>query len=165
MKRGKAARGKEVLMKNSIMNNGNESIRSVNNVGALFTKYVNSELQKIGMRSSYRHMMKPLMDSESLTQLQLVELTGLKAPTISITLRNMEREGIVARVKNDTDRRETHVSLTDKGRDMYAKILGTLAKAEKIMLNGISDKELKAARAAADKMSANLLAELGEDVD
>lgn len=165
MKRGKAARGKEVLMKNSIMNNGNESIRSVNNVGALFTKYVNSELQKIGMRSSYRHMMKPLMDSESLTQLQLVELTGLKAPTISITLRNMEREGIVARVKNDTDRRETHVSLTDKGRDMYAKILDTLAKAEKIMLNGISDKELKAARAAADKMSANLLAELGEDVD
>lgn len=152
-------------MKNNVISNGNDGIRSINNVGSLFTKYVNSELQKIGMRSSYRHMMKPLIDSESLTQLQLVELTGLKAPTISITLRNMEREGIVARVKNDTDRRETHVSLTDKGRDMYSKILDTLAKAEKIMLNGISDKELKAARAAADKMSANLIAELGEEID
>lgn len=152
-------------MKNSVINNGGEGIASINSVGSLFTRYVNTELLKIGMRSSYMHMMQPLMDSESLTQLQLVELTGLKAPTISITLRNMEREGIVARVKNDSDRRETHVSLTDKGRDMYAKILETIEKAEEIMMKGVSEKELKAARAAADKMSANLLAELGEEVD
>ncbi len=152
-------------MKNSVINNGSDRIGNINNVGSLFLRYVSSELLKVGMRSSYMHMMQPLMDSESLTQLQLVELTGLKAPTISITLRNMEREGIVARVKNDSDRRETHVSLTDKGKDMYEKILETLGKAEEIMLKGISDKELKAARVAADKMSANLLSELGEEID
>ena len=147
-------------MKNSVINNGSDRIGNINNVGSLFLRYVSSELLKVGMRSSYMHMMQPLMDSESLTQLQLVELTGLKAPTIS-----MEREGIVARVKNDSDRRETHVSLTDKGKDMYEKILETLGKAEEIMLKGISDKELKAARVAADKMSANLLSELGEEID
>lgn len=152
-------------MKNSVINNGSDRIGNINNVGSLFLRYVSSELLKVGMRSSYMHMMQPLMDSESLTQLQLVELTGLKAPTISITLRNMEREGIVARVKNDSDRRETHVSLTDKGKDMYEKILETLGKAEEIMLKGISDKELKAARVVADKMSANLLSELGEEID
>lgn len=152
-------------MKNSVMSNGGDKVGSINNVGSLFIRYVNSELLQIGMRSSYMHMMQPLMDNESLTQLQLVELTGLKAPTISITLRNMEREGIVARVKNDSDRRETHVSLTDKGRDMYKKILETLGRAEEIMLKGVSDKELKAARATADKMSANLLSELGEEID
>ena len=152
-------------MKNSVINNGSDRIGNINNVGSLFLRYVSSELLKVGMRSSYMHMMQPLMDSESLTQLQLVELTGLKAPTISITLRNMEREGIEARVKNDSDRRETHVSLTDKGKDMYEKILETLGKAEEIMLKGISDKELKAARVAADKMSANLLSERGEEID
>ena len=156
--RGKAAEERKVLMKNNVINNGSDRIGNINNVGSLFIRYVNSELLKFGMRSSY-------MESESLTQLQLVELTGLKAPTISITLRNMEREGIVARVKNDSDRRETHVSLTDKGKDMYGKILETLGKAEEIMLKGVSDKELKAARAAADKMSANLLSEMGEEID
>ena len=50
-----------------------------------------------------------------MTQLELVNLTQLKAPTISITLRNMEREGIVRREKNDVDRRETHVYITEKG--------------------------------------------------
>ena len=163
--RGKAAEERKVLMKNNVINNGSDRIGNINNVGSLFIRYVNSELLKFGMRSSYMHMMQPLMESESLTQLQLVELTGLKAPTISITLRNMEREGIVARVKNDSDRRETHVSLTDKGKDMYGKILETLGKAEEIMLQGVSDKELKAARAAADKMSATLLSEMGEEID
>ena len=163
--RGKAAEERKVLMKNNVINNGSDRIGNINNVGSLFIRYVNSELLKFGMRSSYMHMMQPLMESESLTQLQLVELTGLKAPTISITLRNMEREGIVARVKNDSDRRETHVSLTDKGKDMYGKILETLGKAEEIMLKGVSDKELKAARAAADKMIANLLSEIGEEID
>ena len=163
--RGKAAEERKVLMKNNVINNGSDRIGNINHVGSLFIRYVNSELLKFGMRSSYMHMMQPLMESESLTQLQLVELTGLKAPTISITLRNMEREGIVARVKNDSDRRETHVSLTDKGKDMYGKILETLGKAEEIMLKGVSDKELKAARAAADKMSANLLSEMGEEID
>jgi len=102
--------------------------------------------------------MKPLMENDSLTQLELVKITELKAPTISITLRNMEREGIVRREKNDNDRRETHVFITDKGRKMYAKVLMALENAEKTMLNGISDKELKSLRSTLDKMSANLRA-------
>lgn len=153
------------MKKNVVIANGNDGIRSIVTAGSLYQRYVAAELEKIGMRTSYRHMMKPLTENESLTQLQLVEMTGLKAPTISITLRNMEREGIVCRVKNDSDRRETHVSLTDKGREMYDRILETLDRAEKIMLANISDKELKAARTAAEKMSAGLLAEMGEEIE
>ncbi len=62
------------------------------------------------------------------------------------------------REKNDNDRRETHVFITDKGRKMYAKVLMALENAEKTMLNGISDKELKSLRSTLDKMSANLRA-------
>lgn len=145
------------------MFNGNIAISSINSASYLFGRYVSVELEKIGMRASYRHMMKPLMENDSLTQLELVRLTGLKAPTVSITLRNMEREGIVYREKNDSDRRETHVSLTDKGRDMYRLITEALDKAEKIMLNNLTEKELKSVQNAVDKMSRNLLNELGEE--
>jgi DNA-binding MarR family transcriptional regulator len=148
---------------NSYMYKGNDAIKSVNDASYLFGKYLCNELEQIGMRSSYRHVMKPLMDNESLTQLELVKITKLKAPTISITLRNMEREGIVRREKNDADRRETHVYITDKGREMHSKILESLEKAEKVMLNGITDKELKSVRTILDKMSKNLNEELGEE--
>lgn len=144
---------------NSLLVRENDSIAAVNEASYLFGVYVCQELERIGMRYSYRHIMKPLMENESLTQLELVKITNLKAPTISITLRNMERDGIVRREKNDNDRRETHVYITDKGKKMYAKVLTALDKAEKTMLKGLSEKELKAMRTTLEKMSANLKSE------
>ena len=156
---------KEQLMKNSNNNTymfkGNETLRSVNDASFLFAALVGKELDSIGMRASYRHVMKPLMENDGLTQLDLVKITKLKAPTISITLRNMEREGIVRREKNDNDRRETHVFITDKGRAMHAKVLEAFDKAEKLMLDGLSDKELESVRILLDKMIGNLKTELG----
>ena len=143
----------------SLLVRENDSIAAVNEASYLFGDFVCRELDRIGMRYSYRHIMKPLMDNESLTQLELVNITNLKAPTISITLRNMERDGIVRREKNDSDRRETHVFITDKGKKMYAKVLSALDKAEKTMLKGLSEKELKAMCATLEKMSANLKSE------
>ena len=145
---------------NTLMVNENDSIAAVNEASYMFGVYVCQELERIGMRYSYRHIMKPLMENESLTQLELVNITNLKAPTISITLRNMERDGIVRREKNDSDRRETHVYITDKGKKMYAKVLTALEKAEKTMLKDLSEKELKAMRNALKKMSENLKSEI-----
>ena len=157
-------------MKNSNNNTylfkGNDTIKGVNDASFLFAEYINKELERIGMRASYRHVMKPLMECDSetgMTQLQLVNITKLKAPTISITLRNMEREGIVRREKNDKDRRETYVFITDKGREMHAKILEAYDKAEEVMLRGISKDELDAVGALMEKMQNNLKSELGGD--
>ena len=151
---------------NFLMVRENDFIFAVNDASRKYGDYVCQELGSIGIRCSYLHIMKPLMDNvkekndKGLTQLELVKITNLKAPTISITLRTMERDGIVRREKNDADRRETHVFITDKGKKMYGKVLDTLDKAEKTMLKGLSDKELKAMRVTLDKMSANLNAEI-----
>lgn len=144
---------------NSLMVRENAYIKAVNEASYLFGVYVCEELESIGMRYSYRNIMKPLMENESLTQLELVKITNFKAPTISITLRNMERDGIVRREKNDNDRRETHVFITDKGKKMYTNVLAVLDKAENAMLNGLSEKELKAMHVTLKKMSANLKSE------
>jgi len=148
---------------NTFMFKGNETIRCVNDASFLFSRFVAKELESIGMRASYRHVMKPLMEADGLTQLDLVKITKLKAPTISITLRNMEREGIVRREKNDNDRRETHVFITDKGRQMHAKVLEAFDKAEQVMLGGLSEDELSAVGALMEKMTNNLKNELGGD--
>lgn len=148
---------------NTYMFKGNETIRSVNDASFFFAKFVGKELESIGMKASYRHVLKPLMEGDGLTQLDLVKITKLKAPTISITLRNMEREGIVRREKNDNDRRETHVYITEKGRQMHAKVLEAFDKAEKVMLGGVSEKELETVRGLMDKMITNLKNELGGD--
>lgn len=76
----------------------------------------------------------------------------------------MEREGIVRREKNDIDRRETHVYITEKGREMHKKILEAFDRAEQVMLQDVSEKEMATARKILAKMTENLRKELGGDI-
>ena len=146
----------KALNNNFISHNGSEFVESLNEVSFLYGELVCRDMDKIGMRYSYRHILKPLMENKMLTQLELVKLTGQKAPTVSITLRNMENDGIVRREKNSTDRRETHVCITDKGKKMYKKVISALEKADKTILSGISESELEALIDILDKMKSNL---------
>lgn len=146
---------------NSLMIRANDYIIAVNEASYLYGEFICRELERIGLKLSYRHIINPLMQHDSLTQLELVKLTGLKAPTISISLQNMEHDGLVIREKRKhSDQRETHVRITDKGKKMYEKMLVALDKAEKAMLKGISKTELNAMRETLDKMSANLNAKI-----
>ncbi len=158
------AKGKYIIKAtdyNLLMVKKDRAIESVNQASFLFASAVYREMDKIGIRPSYRNIMQSLCDNESLTQLELVKITNLKAPTISITLRCMERDGIVSRVKNDIDRRETHVTITDKGRKMYQKMLVSIEKIQKKMTNGLTDKELEQMSSALKKICDNL----GTDAD
>ena len=143
----------------SLMVKTNKDIENINHTSFLFASAVYRELEKIGIRPSYRNIMQTLCDNKSLTQLELVKITGLKPPTISLTLRSMERDGIVSRVKNDADRRETHVAITDNGRKMYQKMIAAVEKTQKEMLNGISAKELEQMSSVLQKISDNLNSE------
>ncbi len=141
---------------NFISRDGSRFVESLNEVSYLYGELVCRDMEKIGMRYSYRHILKPLMENKTLTQLELVNLTGQKAPTVSITLRNMENDGIVRREKNSTDRRETHVYITDKGKKMYKKVLSALEKADKAILKDISETELESLVTVLEKMKENI---------
>ena len=141
---------------NFIVHEGNRTLQIFNEASFLYGEFISAEMERIGLRYSYRYVLNPLMENDSLTQLELVRITGQKPPTISITLRNMEREGIVERAKNGGDKRETHVSLTEKGKKMYAKVLASLEKMEKVVLKGISEKELNAMSSTVEKMKKNI---------
>ena len=146
----------KALYNDFIVNSGDPTLQSFNVASHLYGEILREEMERIGMRYSYRYILQPLIENDSLTQLELVKITGQKPPTISITLRNMERDGIVERVKNDGDRRETHVSITEKGRKMFTKVLVAFEKAEKTILKGLTEKELAAMNSTIEKMIKNM---------
>lgn len=146
----------KALYNDFIVNSGDPTLQIFNEASNLYGEILREEMERIGMRYSYRYILQPLIENKSLTQLELVKITGQKPPTISITLRNMERDGIVERVKNDGDRRETHVSITEKGRKMFTKVMVAFEKAEKTILKGLTEKELSAMNSTIEKMIKNM---------
>ena len=55
----------------------------------------------------------------SLTQRELIELTGRRSATLSEQLDDMEKSGLILRSKNAQDKRNIDVILTEQGQALY----------------------------------------------
>jgi DNA-binding MarR family transcriptional regulator len=65
-------------------------------------------------QSTARLVMSHLALNGAMGQLDLVHLTRLKPPTVSVLLRRMEEEGYVTRIQDEQDRRAVRVALTER---------------------------------------------------
>ena len=137
----------------------------LNEVSRLFLRVVkqrSGEEDKRPTREqmSARLMLMHLSRNDGATQSELARVTRMKAPTISVALRNMEAEGLVERVADGDDGRVTHVYITEKGRRVDGENFARFQQVDSIMMEGISESEAEALVATLLKMRANLAKEL-----
>lgn len=95
-----------------------------NEISKLFHDKIRIESEKANLPNSYRQILFHLAFCDGKTQLELAQLTHLKPPTVSVSLQKMESEGLVRRVPDENDLRQTRVYITENGRianDMMRK--------------------------------------------
>ena len=128
-----------------------------NEVSKLFRDIINRDVEKLGVQNSYRQLLFHLSRKDGVSQLELARATHLKAPTVSVTLKNMEADGLVERKGDINDLRIIHVYLTDKGRQTDDKIREIHHMLDSRMTEGISQEEIDALVATLTKMRDNML--------
>ncbi len=133
----------------------------VSEISKLFHDRMNQNSEKLGFKNGYRQILRHLAHKDGVTQIDLVHATHLKAPTISVTLKKMEEEELVRRVTDKIDQRQTHVYLTDKGREMERSFFGMLIESERILLQNVSEEEKTTLCDILKKMRGNLLCDQG----
>ncbi len=133
----------------------------ITEISKLFHDQMNQKSEQLGFKNGYRQILTHLAHKDGVTQIDLVHVTHLKAPTISVTLKKMEEEALVRRETDKDDQRQTHVYLTDKGRDMERAFFSKLVETEAVLLRDISAEENEALRVILKKMRGNLLNEMG----
>ena len=131
----------------------------INDVSRMFMHRVKRECEKNGVSHGHHKLLMELYRNDGATQLRLVQLTHLTAPTVSVALGKMESEGLVKRVTDTEDMRAMKVFLTDKGREKVSCVRQTFYETEKVLLKGIPQEETDAAVAVLRKMLVNLLEE------
>ena len=107
-------------------------------------------------QSTARLVMSHLAVKGSMGQLEIVELTRLKPPTVSTLLHRMENEGYITRVADEKDRRAIRVALTEKGRAFDRDQLRRLSTNDHQAVKGLSTEEQKALEALLLRMRDNL---------
>ena len=88
-----------------------------NDISRLFNGRVRRETERLGFPQGYRRIVFHLSHNECLTQNELVKLTHMKAPSISVQLQKMEQEKLITRKTDEKDMRKSYIYLTEKGRE------------------------------------------------
>lgn len=102
----------------------------LNEISHLMGERIHSEHDELFSQRSIRLLIMELAHRDGRTQLDLVNATHLKAPTVSVTMQKLEKEGIVIRKPDIYDQRATRVYLTDKGRELDDRARKSIHQAE-----------------------------------
>ena len=110
-------------------------------------------------QKSGRLILIELAKRDGITQLDLVNATHLKAPTISVALQKLEHDGIVLRKPDEYDLRATRVFLTEKGRALDNKIRRRIMDEEALATLNLTDEECDTLIRLLGKIKQNLIIE------
>jgi DNA-binding MarR family transcriptional regulator len=83
-----------------------------------------------------------LMQLSDSTQGELSRLIGIEQPTMAVTLRRMERDGLIQRTPDPDHGRRSHIKLTAKGRGVSQVMRNAAHDVEKIATEGLTAAEV-----------------------
>ena len=115
------------------------------------------EEEGVMAQNTARIVLSHLAVRDNLNQLDLVKLTRLKAPTVSVLLRRMEQEGYVKRSPDEQDRRAVRVSLTEKGREFDRRHLSRISTNDQTAMRGIEGEDQETLMRLLSRIRDNLL--------
>lgn len=131
----------------------------VGDVHRLFGHLIYDLITKKGIPNTVNCILFHLVRNESLTQVEIVNKTHLRASTISVALQKMESDGLIKRVSNDSDQRYLKVSITEDGYKLYSEMDKAIHEMDISLTSDIDKEELEIAKKVLKKISTKMLEE------
>ena len=102
-------------------------------------RVLHARLAPYGIPGSCWFVLRALWQRDGVSQRELSTMLGLTEPALMMTLRAMERLGLVARTRDAFDKRRINILLTPRARGMEEELLGVAAEINLAMLAMISE--------------------------
>ncbi len=95
-------------------------------VGRLYDRHLQDSLKEFGVAPGQFAPLVMLFEQDGLTQADLCRRSNVEQPTMANTLSRMERDGLIKRKSDATDKRRTLVFLTSKVKEVRDKIMNAV---------------------------------------
>jgi len=115
-----------------------------------------NELESFKIRPGQIPMLFIISKNPGISQIEIAEKIHVTSSTVAIMIRRMEKAGLVRRVKNEKDRRELKVYLTEKSEKLIDKIFEKLKNFERESFKNFTVDEIKTLKKLLKKMLMNL---------
>lgn len=107
----------------------------------LFTLLLERELKKTGLRIGQLPVLQALQEGKTLNQKALADFADIEQPGMTTLLARMERDSLIQREPDPTDRRSTLVTLTSDGQRKSRNIVPAMEHLTDIALKGFTPLE------------------------
>lgn len=97
-----------------------------------------ARLAPYGIPGSCWFVLRALWQRDTVSQRELSNALGLAEPALMMTLRTMERLGLITRIRDEVDKRRIFIVLTDRARDLEEELVELAAEINRAMLATIS---------------------------
>ena len=121
-------------------------------------------LQKEKLHPGQAPILRLLMEKDGRSQCDLACETGVSRASLGVSLRRMEKAGLIVRCPDEKDCRYNMVFLTEEGREKARRVEATLNRLAKAKLKGFTDEETALLLSFCERIRVNL-AELQEELD
>ncbi|MER6957386.1 MarR family transcriptional regulator [Streptomyces sp. NPDC000618] len=102
-----------------------------------------------------------LFEQDGLSQRELCDRVRIEQPTMANTLQRMERDGLVRRVPDSSDRRRVHVRLTERARAIEDELISAARAVNAAATGGLTGAEIATYMDLTARLIRNLEAEGG----
>lgn len=103
-----------------------------------YSKSLTLRLETYDVRPGYLNILQSLWERDNITQKELNALIEIEQATLSKTLSRMERDGLIKRNPNPKDRRQIHITLSDKARYIQGAVKSAIEDLQSIVNQGLT---------------------------
>jgi DNA-binding MarR family transcriptional regulator len=128
----------------------------VNYLAKLFTQLLTASLAPHGVYPGQWGVLLFLWIQDGQTQRELSRQVAIDEASMVRSIDRMERDGLVRRVRNDHDRRQIHIFLTEKGRALRDQLVPCALAGNAVAIQGFTESELTQVSALLHRMVASL---------
>ncbi|MBR6743931.1 MAG: MarR family transcriptional regulator [Clostridia bacterium] len=137
----------------------------IHEISKLFHDRMRKSSDDLGFKAGYRQILRFLAHEDGVTQVDIARHAHFTAPTVSVTLKKMEDEGLIRRKTDKNDTRRTRVFITAKGKTWEAQFHEKVMECEEILIRGFSEEESAEFSRLLKKARENILAETETEDD
>ncbi|WP_288587042.1 MarR family transcriptional regulator [uncultured Methylobacterium sp.] len=133
-------------------------------INRALTRIGDARLKAVGLATAQLPVLAMLKDGGRLSQIELARLAKVEQPSMAQLLVRMERDGLVRRIPDPTDRRSSLVSLTEEAERRLPAGRAVLQQGNAEMTRGMSRAEVDQLVGLLRRVLGNVEA-MGEDPD
>lgn len=113
----------------------------ISDTSRVVRKALYARIAQHNIRGGHWYCLRSLLQEDGVTQRELSDRLGIMGPSTVEMLRAMEKEGLVQRKRDPTDRRKVRVYLTDHARSIQPVLLQIASEVNATMVSQMTEAE------------------------